>query len=205
MRSFFTNCLAVGLITTLAACGGADGDIFSMRDAPTGPISVAERDQLSAAFTRQSTRVFGYELTEDLGVPTTGRADFDGLAALVVTPTGEDAMTFIGDSAIRADFGEGTVYAQMDSFSGLAMNGLSMRMDGEIVMENGRIGGGGATNVAGAYRGRVGGLGAAIETGGMLFGNFRNTPVAGLSMSGNDATATYNGAPASATLTVVAE
>lgn len=205
MQSNYKNTLAAGLLMTLGACGGADGDIFSMRNAPTGPISAAESGQLSDAYARQSARVLGYELTENLGVPDSGRADFDGLAALVVTPTDGAPMTFIGDSAIRADFGEATIYAQMDSFSGQALNGLFMRLDGEIVMANGRIGGSAPTNISGAYRGSVGGLGVAIETGGMLFGNIRDTPVAAISLSGNDATATYNDAPASATLTVVAE
>lgn len=206
MSARVTKTLAVGLMMSLAACGGADSDIFSIADAPTGPISAAEAQQLSSAYTRQSTRVFGLPLTEDLGVPNVGQATFEGSAALVITPTGaSQPFTFIGDSALRADFGEAVLHAQMDSFSGRAMNGLDMRLDGEILMENGRIGFGGASNISGVYRGDLRGRGVAIDTGGMLFGNFRNTPVAAVSLSGNDATAIYNDNAASATLTVVAE
>ena len=206
MLARLNKTFVVGLIAVLPACGGAGGNVFAIADAPTGPISAAEAASIGDAYTRQSSRVFSYPLTEDLGVPNAGQATFDGTAALVVTPMGaSQPLSFVGDSALRADFGEATLHAQMDSFSGRALNGLHLRLDGEILMENGRIGGGGASNISGVYRGDLRGRGVAIDTGGMLFGNFRDTPVAGVSLSGNDATARYNETPASATLTVVAE
>lgn len=201
--------LILGALLVLAACGGAGSNPFSFEGrTPFGPISSDEAELVAAQFDSLSGQVLGISVSPEGVVPTVGAATFTGMAQIVVTPQATaQAMTLTGDAVINADFAGPFFAARMDDFAGADMSGSTVRLDGELRVDDARIGGGtgASSDVTGTFRGKLLGDDIEIDAGGAFAGVLRGNPTAAVSFSGVDSTALYNGEAATISLSGVAQ
>ena len=187
----------------LAACGG--NPITFAPALPSGPVSQSEVEAAALSFMTMRDEVMDLAPTLDAGVPETGRATFTGKVSMAVTPGDTaQALMLYGDTTIVADFAEPLVMAQMDNFTGEAAEGTFVRLNGELMMEDGRIGLGTDGSITGTYRGALTGTNISIVTEGTVTGAFRDMPIAAVSFSGLDTDALHNGEAGQVVLTGVA-
>jgi hypothetical protein len=209
MPRIFRTSLIFGTLTALTACGGAGSNPFSVEArAPFGPISSDEAELINSQYDNLSGQVLGIAASPNGIVPTVGTATFSGMAQIDVMPDGAgDAMTLTGDAVVNANFAGPFLSAQMDNFAGADMSGSTVRLDGELRVDDARVGNaiGSAADVAGTFRGVLLGDNLEIDASGVFEGVLRGNPTAAISFSGTDSTALYNGAAASISLSGIAQ
>lgn len=198
--------VSIAMIVALGACGGAGNPLRFDAQTPFGPISDDEADRMAARYTAMRSNILAMPVSGSGSVPTSGQATFSGFVEMVVAPSvGSSTMTMVGDAVLNADFGGPFMTARMDNFAGDDMNGNAVRLDGELQMDDGRIGGASGGNIAGTFSGILLGDTMEIDTRGAFEGQMRGVPSDAVSFSGFDGNADVDGVTATVSLSGVAE
>lgn len=198
--------VAFALVASLGACGGAGNPLRFDAASPFGPISEAEATRIASNYTSLRDDVLDMPLASAGTVPTSGQATFTGFVEMVVAPSAPaTTMTMVGDAVLNANFAGPFMTARMDNFAGTDMNGDVVRLDGELQMDNGSIGGVSGGDIAGTFSGILLGDDIEINTRGAFEGQMRGAPPNAVSFSGFDSNATVDGVTATVALSGVAE
>ncbi len=153
---------ALSSLTLIAACGGGRGS-----DNPA-----AEYSGDSARAGRLIAETAGMSQTAADSMPTTGRAEYDGVVGLAFgsAPASPASADMLGEVDLTANFATGRVTGEFDDFN----TASGQEVQGELKVSNGQIGGAGFTaDIAGNLTGTATAPGAVSGSvsGDFLGGN----------------------------------